>query len=117
MNFKSDFDLDLATGVSGENSVKEMLLCEKVEVKTDFMTKNTGNIAVEFESRGKPSGIAVTKADHWVFHIPNKCTIIVETMRLKELSRKYYKSKGYSLGGDNMTSKLILIPFSALINV
>jgi hypothetical protein len=116
MNFKSDFDLDLATGVSGENSVKELLLCEKVEVKTDFMTKNTGNIAVEFESRGKPSGIAVTKADHWVFHIPNKCTIIVETNRLKELSRMYYKSKGFSLGGDNMTSKLVLIPFSALIH-
>jgi hypothetical protein len=116
MNFKSDFDLDLATGISGENNVKELLLCEKVEVKTDFMTKNTGNIAVEFESRGNPSGIAVTKADHWVFHIPNKCTIIVETNRLKELSRKYYKSKGFSLGGDNMTSKLVLIPFSALIH-
>lgn len=116
MNYKSDFDLDLSTGETGEQTVKEILLCERVEVKTDFMTKNTGNIAVEFESRGKPSGISVTKADHWVFHIPNRCTIIVETNRLKELARYYYKSKGFALGGDNMTSKLILIPVSALIH-
>jgi hypothetical protein len=115
MNFKSDFDLDLSAGIAGENSVKELLLCEKAEVKTDFMTKNTGNIAVEFESRGKPSGIAVTKADHWAFHISDKCTIVIETERLKELSRYYYKSKGFAYGGDDMTSKLILIPFSAII--
>ena len=116
MNFKSDFDLDLSTGIEGENSVKGLLLCEKVEVKTDFIAHETGRIAIEFESRGKPSGIAVTKADHWVLHIPNKCTIIVETNRLKELAREYYRSRGFILGGDKMTSKLILIPIRAFVN-
>lgn len=116
MNYKSDFDLDLSTGEQGEQTVKQLLLCEKVEVKTDFMAHSTGNIAVEYESRGKPSGIAVTKADHWVFHIPSRCTIIVETNKLKELTRKYYRVNGYTLGGDKMTSKLVLIPFNAILN-
>lgn len=40
-----------------------------VEVKEDFLCKNTGNIAVEVECRGKPSGLAVTEADWWVYRI------------------------------------------------
>jgi hypothetical protein len=117
MNFNSDFDLDLSSGHQGEGKVKELLLCDKVEVKTDFMTQKTGNIAVEFESRGKPSGIAVTKADHWAFHIPGKCTVLLETERLKELCRMYYKMGKITNGGDNMTSKLVLIPITNLMYV
>lgn len=35
------------------------------EVKTDFF-QDTGNIVVEYFSRGKPSGISVTSADYFV---------------------------------------------------
>ena len=37
------------------------------EIKEDFMCGTTGNTVVEFECRGKPSGIAVTKASHYIY--------------------------------------------------
>src|SRR4051812_8212245 len=38
-----------------------------VEVKTDLMSEQTGNIAIEYESRGKPSDISVSRAEVWAF--------------------------------------------------
>lgn len=39
------------------------------EMKSDSMAKNTGNIAIEFHCRGKPSGISTSKADYYVYQI------------------------------------------------
>lgn len=36
------------------------------EIKSDAKTHQTGNICVEYFSRGKESGISVTEADYWV---------------------------------------------------
>lgn len=116
MNFRSDFDLDLSTGERGEVLVNDMLQLSTIEVKTDFMADKTGNIAVEFESWGKPSGIAVTKARHWVFVIPNKIAIFVETTRLKEIARRFYQEDRVVLGGDLNKSKMVLIPIIELIH-
>jgi hypothetical protein len=41
----------------------------KFEVKEDFGGERTGNVAVEFECRGKPSGIAVTEADFYIYKL------------------------------------------------
>ncbi len=38
-----------------------------VEVKQDYKSKYTGNIVVEIEMFGKPSGLLSTTADYWVF--------------------------------------------------
>lgn len=40
-----------------------------IEVKEDFMCKKTGNVAVEFQCRGKPSGIAKSEADYYVYKV------------------------------------------------
>ena len=40
-----------------------------LEVKEDFMCKKTGNVAVEFQCRGKPSGIAKSEADYYVYKV------------------------------------------------
>jgi len=43
------------------------------EVKTDVFVspkKDTGNLVVEFECRGKPSGLSVTEADYYVYYMP-----------------------------------------------
>lgn len=40
-----------------------------IEVKEDFMCRRTGNLAVEFESRGKPSGIGVTRATFFIYKL------------------------------------------------
>jgi len=116
MNYKSDFDLDLSTGEQGESLVRDMLQISTIEVKTDFLASTTGNIAVEYESRGKQSGISVTKASHWVFVIPNKIAIFVEINQLKEIARKYYKEGSIRSGGDLDSSRLILIPIKELFN-
>ena len=114
MNYKSDFDLDLSTGEQGESLVRDILQISTIEVKTDFLASITGNIAVEYESRGKPSGLSVTKASHWVFVIPNKIAIFVETNQLKEIAREYYKKGSIRSGGDLDSSRLILIPIKEL---
>jgi hypothetical protein len=37
-----------------------------VEIKEDFFCAKTGNVAIEISSRGKPSGLSVTRADTWL---------------------------------------------------
>jgi len=41
------------------------------EQKTDVYPRDTGNLVIEFECRGKPSGIAVTDADYFVIFFPH----------------------------------------------
>lgn len=116
MNYRSDFDLDLSTGQEGEALVHDMLQLSTIEVKTDFLADKTGNIAVEYESWGKPSGIATTSARHWVFVIPGKIALFVETTRLKEIARRFYQDGKVVKGGDLDKSKMVLIPITELIH-
>ena len=52
---RKKFDLDLAYGKVREELVKEMLQDKKIEVKSERdVWKRTGNIAIEYESWGKP---------------------------------------------------------------
>lgn len=39
------------------------------EVKSDRLTYKTGNLYVEYECSGKPSGIATTTADYWFYFV------------------------------------------------
>jgi hypothetical protein len=56
MEFKSNFEYDLVFGQEGEMSFAD-LTNKKIEVKRDRIAHKTGNIFIEYESRGKPSGI------------------------------------------------------------
>ena len=110
MNY--NFDLDLRDGLKGESDVGKILLDPTIEVKTDFMTKSTGNIVVEFNYRGKDSGIAISKAQWWLFNLAGLDTmILIRTSRLRQLVLK-----GYPVvrGGDDMASSMFLIPVSDL---
>ncbi len=116
MNYNSDFSHDLQLGKKGENLLAKILLLkgDKIEVKTDFQAKQTGNLFIEYKSRNKLSGLTTTKAEYWAFLISNEQIIIIETNKLKELC----KINGLKrvTGGDNNTSKGILIPLNKLIN-
>jgi len=62
-NFKEfDFRIDYKTP-TGEDRV--ML----VEVKADRRAAETGNIVIEYEGYGKPSGISTTTAGRWAYFI------------------------------------------------
>ena len=61
---RKKFDIDLEYGKVREKQVADMLQDKKIEVKSERgMWQNTGNIAIEYESYGKPSGINATEAD------------------------------------------------------
>jgi hypothetical protein len=55
---RKKFDLDLEYGQVREDKIAEMLQDKKIEVKSERdIWQTTGNIAIEYESWGKPSGI------------------------------------------------------------
>ena len=122
MKFNNDkrFDLDLAYGQVFEKKVADILGNSKIEVKTEKdKWKTTGNIVIEFESRGKPSGITTTESDYW-FHIlayrdELVSILVIPTVRL----RKYIDDNKPRVvrGGDDMTSKLYLIKLTDLVTL
>jgi len=42
---------------------------KKIEIKTDYSHAKYSNVAVEFQCRGKPSGIEASEADYWIYKI------------------------------------------------
>jgi len=108
-----NFKKDILIGEEGEEFIKQFLINKgfnfisdnknneydlvmsydnrqfKYEIKTDILLskeKDTGNLVVEFESRGKPSGISVTKADYYVYFMPKLSEIWnIRMDKLKDL--------------------------------
>lgn len=78
------------------------------EVKADRKTINTGNIAIEFECRGKPSGITTSKSDYWVYFLDGKNQyLLIPTDRLRnEIAKESYKRK--VSGGDDGVARMYL---------
>ena len=74
----------------------------------------TGNIFVEYESRLKPSGISTTVSDYYCFAF-GKTFILIETKELKNKCRKYLHTERDKKGGDNNSSKGVLLPIEELL--
>ena len=115
------FETDLTYGQEYERKFKDMVLSKgsKIEVKAERNggpknCDNTGNIFIEYESRGNPGGIAVTEANWWWHFL----TMGEETIGgyfftpkyLKMKARQYYKLGRTAPGGDDGTSRGVLIP-------
>ncbi len=115
MEYNSDFKYDLKLGQLGEQKLGELLDNSKIEVKTDFKLKETGNIAVEYESRGQLSGIATSEAEWFAFveGQDEDVMILIKKDKLKELCRKPICKK--VKGGDNNTSKMVLVPYRIIL--
>ena len=115
---RKKFDIDLAYGEVREQAIADMLQNKKVEVKSERgMWIKTGNIAIEYESYGKPSGIEATESDYW-FH--NLCvgddiyaTLVFETEQLKKILEIIPSKKSVS-GGDHNASRMWLLPLRNL---
>lgn len=120
MNNDKRFDLDLKYGKVFEQKVADMLQHSKIEVKTERdMWKCTGNIAIEFMSRGKPSGIDTTEAEYW-FHNLAIGEDIVMTLVFPTKILKNYIAKTMPRqvnGGDNNTSRLHLLNLQDLVKM
>ena len=122
-NNDNKFDIDLKFGQIYEEVLAKVLTDKTIEVKSERdKWLDTGNIAIEYMSRGKLSGIATTKADWWA-------QILVDGTKIKgilmfpvdelKVKIKTMKLKGHALetdGGDNDSSKLVLLPLKDLFN-
>lgn len=104
MKYNSDFKYDLKIGQLKEEELGNILNDKTVEVKYDLMALKTGNVYVEYESRGKKSGISTTKADYYCFVLDNTLHMI-ETGLLKDRCRKYINTIRDSRGGDSNSSR------------
>ena len=117
MKHSGSFTHDLKFGEESEDWVKSLFTgAFRVEVKSDRRALATGNLYIEVYSRSKPSGISTTDADYWIYKIEGIDTaIIIPTSRLKELVKKHHKGL-FKHGGDNDTSRGVLVPIKELFN-
>lgn len=116
MKHSNSFYYDLDFGEKGEDWLNELFKDgTKVEVKTDRMAHETGNVYVEVYSRGKASGISTTKANYWIFIIEKKdYSLLVSVQKLRDICRVMFQINGLTRGGDSNTSSGILIPINLI---
>jgi len=117
---RKKFDIDLEYGKVREQMVADMLQDKKIEVKSERdVWQKTGNIAIEYECYGKPSGINATESDYW-FH--NLCigdetfaTIVFDTNSLKRIIANLDSKRSVS-GGDNNAARMYLLNLQKLFS-
>tara|TARA_R100000329_G_scaffold36090_1_gene33915 strand:- start:4767 stop:5189 length:423 start_codon:yes stop_codon:yes gene_type:complete len=115
---RKKFDLDLQYGQVREDIVSEMLQNKKIEVKSERgMWMDTGNICIEYQCYGRPSGITTTEADYW-FH--NLCinedifaTLVFKVDNLKKIIDNLDSKRSVS-GGDHNASRMWLLNIQKL---
>ena len=117
---RKKFDLDLEYGQIREDKIADMLNNKKIEVKSERgMWMKTGNICIEYESYGKPSGIITTEADFWFHNLCIDddifCTFIFDVPKLKQLIDKLDFKKSVS-GGDHKASRMWLVNIKKLFS-
>ena len=117
---RKKFDIALQYGKIRESQIADMLQNSKIEVKSERgMWQKTGNIAIEYESYGKPSGINATESDYW-FH--NLCigketyaTLVFNTDILRNIINSLDYKRSVS-GGDHNASRMYLVNIQKLFS-
>lgn len=79
IEFNNDNKCDIIAEVCGKRVL--------IEVKEDVRSSDTGNIVIECQSRGKPSGIHTTQADFWVFRVHQDNEILNILFKIKDLKQ------------------------------
>ena len=113
------FDVDLEFGQQWEEHIDDVFSgATKCEVKTERdKWASTGNICIEIESYGKPSGLTSTEAEVWVHNLVKDnelcCSLMFNTDKLREVMKEM---KPFTvMGGDNNASKLYLVNIAKLL--
>lgn len=120
-NDDSKWDIDLAFGNKHEKLIGDLLTLNKneIEVKAerDWWAR-TGNLCIEIERRGKPSGLTITKAKIWV-HVLTKgnkqmMRLVINVPILKKLANEF--KDNWKMVGDRKETKAIMIPWKEIMN-
>ncbi len=112
---RSGFDIDLRDGQAREDAFVHVFLKARVEHKSDEKCRYTGNLFVEYEQHGRPSGIAVTEADWWATEFDDDSWVIIPTERMKELARRAVQEGRAAAGGDDDNYKGALVPIEWVV--
>lgn len=90
------------------------------EVKEDFMCVKTGNVALEFECRGKPSGISVCEADYYIYKLTTPDIGTHFVMHTTPILKEMIADKRYSRivnGGDRGSNTMnYLFKYKAFVS-
>ena len=123
----SFFDLSMCEETNDDNryDIKGIIGDREVtfEIKEDIRCADTGNVVVEFESRGKPSGICTTKADFWVFRVHEgyrECDIhhyMIGTNRLKRIINEHKYDRIYKMMHTDSKNKVYFFKYDYLKTV
>jgi len=128
MDYTSDFDLDLAIGHLAEDELCGLIVDTKgrvtIEVKADVLAGRTGNVFIEYESRGKPSGLKATKAAWFALSFWDKeqaqsqFILLVSADRLRSLLRRLVREGRAVLkkGGDENSSSGVVVKLTTLVS-
>jgi hypothetical protein len=122
-NSDSKFDIQLQQSLIEQFDLGEMFESGKIELKgEDWQWEQTGNLAIEYECRGRPSGIATTEAEIWFHQLKRSGRTLmyfaIPVERLKELCRQAYRQGRYRVrAGDDGESKIILLPIWWLLRM
>ena len=117
---RKKYDLDIQYGEIREDKIRDMLENKKIEVKSERgRWMETGNICIEYECWGKPSGIRATESDYW-FHnlcVGDKefCTIVFDTNMLRLIVNELDSFKTVA-GGDHNASRMYLVSLQKLFS-
>ncbi len=117
---RKKFDIDLEYGTIREEKIADMLTNKKIEVKSEKdLWQKSGNICIEYESWGKPSGIRATESDYWFHNLcvgENEfCTLVFKTDVLRTIVDKLDTFRTVS-GGDHKASKMFLVNLQKLFS-
>ena len=139
----SFFELDLQDGKKAEHAI---LLCVRktypkafaidgsfkafdlfvpeiaagIEVKTDSMSHETGNVFIEISLGGKPSGLMVTLATYWAY-VTREEVIWLKSERIKDCIVQTHPMLQTDVGGngfaqgDTTVKEAYLIKHSTLV--
>jgi hypothetical protein len=116
------WDVCLSFGKHFEEEIDKMFNGDtKVEVKTEIdKWKQYGNIVIELESNGKPSGLNRTEAEVWIHLLSYKgCLVggfLIPVEKLKWMVDKMRRDKvgRITKGGDGYKSTLFLMPLDKI---
>jgi len=115
---RAGFDIDLRFGQEREGAFGKLLASsgDSVEIKSDQKCRRTGNLFVEYEQKGRPSGVSTTTASFWAFEFDDDCWVVVPTERLRLVARQAYRDESRRvLGGDFNRYRGVLVRIADLV--
>jgi hypothetical protein len=118
---RSKFDIQLGSAQNDEDRLAMALQLAAIELKTErYQWEQTGNIFIEYESRGRPSGIAATTSDFWCHELARGdetlCYLLIPMDRLKRVCREKFKTLAHkSDAGDAKAQRGIVLRLNDLL--